>query len=288
MKHTYSWYTLLLVAGMSGLFAGCSKPSINNPGISESNLNAEFSITPVGGSANRFEIAASDSSYIFSKWDIGDGAGPVIGKHRQEIFMPDAGTYNITHYAAGKGGAIFSASKTLNVATTDPAAGNLVSGGKFESPDEDAKWKRFTISNPAIAWTMGSGKLTATGGGGGHSGIYQAISVQANKDYRFGMVVSGSGATDTWFEVYFGTIEPTPNADYSNGGVQIALNTWAGCGNTGFSGNINSIGCEGALKGKSGKIRFTQSGTIYLVIKTGGSNLGTSGISIDNVELRGI
>lgn len=288
MKHPYSCYPILLVAGMLSLFAGCSKPTVDNRGISESNLNAEFTITPVSGSANRFVIAATDSSYIFSKWDIGDGAGAVISKHKQEIFLPDAGTYTIIHYAAGKGGAIFSVSKTLTVATSDPAAGNLVKGAKFESPDDDAKWTRFTISSPAIAWTMAGGKLTATGGGWGHSGIYQAITVQANKDYRFGMVVSGSGATDTWFEVYFGTTQPAQNSDYSNGGVQIALNTWAGCANTAFNGNINSIGCEGALAGKNGKIRFAQSGTIYLVIKTGGANLGTSGISIDNVELRGI
>ncbi len=288
MKYSYSYYSILLVTGILGLLTGCSKPKVVDRGISESNLNADFTIAPVSGNANRFVIAANDSSYIASKWDLSDGAGPVFGKHRQEIFLPDAGSYSITHVAIGKGGATFSSTKPLNVATTDPAAGNLVQGGKFQSAADDVKWTRFTISSPAVQWTMANGKLTATGGSWGHSGIYQAIQVQANKDYRFGMVISGSGATDTWFEVYFGTTQPVQNSDYSNGGVQIAMNTWAGCGNTAFSGNINTIGCDGALAGKNGKIRFAQSGTIYLVIKSGGANLGTSGISITNVELRGI
>ena len=283
MKHI-SIYSVLIAAA----FAGCSKPGVDDHGITESNLDASFTLTPVAGSANRFIAKANDSSYILSKWDIGDGGGAIIDKHAKEIFLPDAGTYTITHFAVGKGGVEFSESETVNVATSDPVAGNLVEGGKFESPADDAKWTRVTISAPAVTWTMANGKMTAAGGDWGHSAIYQAIEVQADKDYRFSMLVSGSGATDTWFEVYFGTTAPAPNSDYSSGGIQIAMNTWAGCGNSAFIGNINAIGCDGALKGKNGVVRFAQSGTIYLFIKTGGANLGTSGITIDNVELRGI
>jgi hypothetical protein len=101
------------------------------------------------------------------------------------------------------------------------------------------------------------------------------------------MVVSGSGATDTWFEVYFGTTAPVANSDYTSGGIQIGLNTWNGCGNSAFNGNLATIGCSGSLVGKKGVVTFPQSGTIYLFIKTGGANLGTGGISIDNIELRG-
>lgn len=286
-RQSYNFYTFLLVAGV-GLFGGCSKPSVNDHGITESNLVADFTITPVAGSANKFMVTAKDSSYILSKWDISDGAGAVIGKHSQQIFLPDAGTYTITHTAVGKGGASFTKSETLNVPTSDPAAGNLLQGGKFETPDDDAKWTRLNISAPFVTWTMANGKLTAMGGSWGHSGIYQAVQVEANKDYRFGMLVSGSGATDTWFEVYFGSVAPTAGSDYSNGGIRIAMNTWAGCGGAAFNGNINKIGCDGALVGKDGVVRFATAGTIYIVIKTGGANLGTSGISVDNIELRGI
>jgi hypothetical protein len=219
---------------------------------------------------------------------LGDGGGAQIGRHSREVFLPDAGVYTITHLAVGKGGATFTDNETITVATSDPVAGNLVEGGKFESAADDAKWTRHVISAPAVTWTMAGGKMTAAGGSWGHSAIYQTVTVQANKDYKFSMLVSGSGATDTWFEVYFGTNAPAAGSDYSDGGIQIALNTWSGCGNSAFNGNINAIGCEGALKGKDGKIRFATGGTKYLFIKTGGANLGTSGISIDNVELRGM
>lgn len=275
-------YSTILITAI----AGCSKPGVDDHGIDETNLDATFTLTAVN--ANKWMAKANDSSYILSKWDIGDGGGAVIDNHSKEIFLPDAGTYTVTHYAVGRGGAQFSESETVNVATSDPVAGNLVQGGKFESAADDAMWTRHTISAPAVTWTVTNGKMTAAGGSWGHSAIYQAIPVQANKDYRFSMLVSGSGASDTWFEVYFGTVAPTPGADYSSGGIQIALNTWAGCGNSAFNGNINVIGCEGALKGKNGVVRFATAGTIYLFIKTGGNNLGASGITIDNVELRGI
>jgi hypothetical protein len=284
MKKIHSILCFAIIAAIGA--TSCSKPDINDQGLVQSTLDASFTVTQL--SANRFWVAAKDSSYILSKWDIGDGGGPQTGRHSREIFLPDAGTYTITHHAVGKGGVAFTASETINVATSDPVAGNLVQGGKFETPEDDAKWTRHVIGEPAITWTMANGKMTAMGGDWGHSAIYQAIEVEANKDYRFSMLVSGSGATDTWFEVYFGSVAPTPGNDYSDGGIQIALNTWAGCGNGPFSGNIAVIGCEGELKGKDGVIRFTTGGTKYLFIKTGGANLGTTGISIDNVELRGM
>jgi hypothetical protein len=277
----------LVGAAMIGLIASCKKDEVTDRGLTESSLNAEFTLTPVAGKVNTYLARVADSSYIMSKWDFGNGS-VVIGNATQEVFLPDAGVYTITHYAVGKGGFTASASKTVTIATSDPARGNLIKGGKFETADDDAKWTRHVISDPAITWTRSNGKLVAMGGNWGHSAVYQAIQVEANKDYRFAMSVSGSGATDVWFEVYFGTAAPVPNSDYSSGGIAIALNTWAGCGNTTFNGNIAVLGCEGALKGQNGKVRFTQAGTIYVFIKTGGANLGTSGISIDNVELRGI
>jgi hypothetical protein len=284
MKNKFLNYTAIITTSV--LFVACSKKEVVDRGLTESNLDATFTITTVN--TNNYTAQVKDSSYILSKWDIGNGNGPTVGKSTQPIFLPDAGSYLITHYAVGKGGATFTSSQTINVATSDPAKGNLVQGGKFETTDDEAKWTRLIISQPAVTWTRANGKMTATGGNWGHSAIYQAITVEANKDYRFAMQVSGSGATDTWFEVYFGTAAPVQNVDYTSGGIRISLNTWSGCGNTTFNGNIATIGCAGSLVGQNGKIRFTQAGTVYLLIKTGGANLGTTGISIDNVELRGI
>jgi hypothetical protein len=278
---------LLFVAATISAFTACKKEEVTDRGLTESNLDASFTMTPVAGKMNTYFVQAKDSSYIMSKWDFGTG-NAVVGKASQEVFFPDAGVYSITHYAIGKGGATFTSNQTVTIATSDPAKGNLVKGGKFETAADEAFWSKITISDPAITWTRINGKMVAAGGGWGHSAIYQAIQVEANKDYRFAMQVSGSGATETWFEVYFGTAAPVNGSDYSSGGIAIALNTWAGCGNTTFNDNIAKIGCAGALVGKNGTIRFAQAGTVYLLIKTGGANLGTSGISIDNVELRGV
>jgi hypothetical protein len=280
--------TFLYVSSAIGIMAGCSKPDVDDNGLADTDLNAEFTMTPVAGSAYRFVVAANDSSYIMSKWDLDNGAGAVAGRHSQQIFLPDAGSYNIKHFAVGKGGAIFTASKTVNIAVSDPAAGNLLQGSKFETAEDEAKWTKFTIGGTSVSWSRAGGKMTVTGGNWGHAGIYQAVQVQANKDYRFDMIVSGSGATETWFEVYFGKAAPVAGSDYTEGGRRIGLSTWDGCGGATFSGKITEVGCVGDLIDSEGKVRFAQSGTIYLVIKSGGANLGTSGISIDNVELRGI
>lgn len=288
MKHiSKSIAQFLIAVAMIGVVASCKKEKVTDRGFTENNLDASFTLTPVAGKTNTFIAQVKDSSYIMSKWDLGNGS-IVVGKATQEVFLPDAGEYTITHYAVGKGGATFTSSQKVTIATSDPARGNLVKGGKFETAADEAFWTKITISDPAVTWTRANGKMTAAGGNWGHSAIYQAIQVEANKDYRFAMQVSGSGATDTWFEVYFGTATPANGSDYTSGGIKIALNTWAGCGNTTFNGNIATIGCDGALVGKNGLIRFTTAGTVYLLIKTGGANLGTSGISIDNVELRGI
>ncbi len=285
-KYSQGLSYIISVAATITLLTACQKKSVEDRGLTETNLDASFTLTSVN--VNNYVARVNDSSYIYSKWDLGNGNGAAIGKATQAIFLPDAGTYTITHYAFGKGGASASANQTITVATSDPARGNLIQGGKFETADDEAKWTRLTIGAPAIDWTRTGGKMIATGGSWGHSAIYQAVTVEANKDYRFSMNVSGSGATDTWFEVYFGTATPVQNSDYTSGGIQIALNTWAGCGGTTFNGNIATIGCAGAMVGQNGKIRFTQAGTVYLLIKTGGANLGTTVISVDNIELRGI
>lgn len=283
MKKNFLNYIIL--AGVAGVLAGCEKKEFKEQPLSESNLEAGFTINKVN--ENNYIVQVKDSSYIMSKWDFGAGSGAAVGKATEKVFFPDAGSYTITHYAIGKGGTSFSSNTVVNVATSDAARGNLVQGGKFETADDESKWTKMTIT-PGVTWARNSGKMTATGGSGGHAAVYQTVTVQANKDYKFGMTVSGSGATDTWFEVYFGSTAPVAGSDYSNGGIKIALNTWAGCGNTTFNGNIASIGCSGDLVGKNGVIRFATAGTYYLFIKTGGSNLGTTGISIDNVELRGL
>jgi hypothetical protein len=273
---------------LSVIFVGsCKKENVGEGNGLKTDLQASFTIAPVEGRLNTYLVKNTTDGTLATKWDFDKETGFSMGKMTDTIFYPDAGTYSVNMQAMGKGGLFYdAAAQPVTVATSDPVAGNLVQGGKFNAGDE-AKWTTHPIS-VGVNIAMENSKMVATGGSWGHAAFYQAIQVQANKKYKFSMIVSGSGATDTWFEVYFGTAAPVANSDYKSGGIQIALNTWDGCGNTTFNGNLADIGCAGSLVGKKGEITFSQTGTIYLFIKTGGANLGTSGISIDNVELRGM
>ena len=168
-----------------------------------------------------------------------------------------------------------------NVELTPIDPPNLVQGGRFNAGDE-SKWTVLNIS-PGVTVNFTGGKAAWTGGSWGHAGIYQAIDVEANQKYQVNMNVSGSGASDTWFEIYVGTVVPQQGQDYNDGGMRLGLNTWLGCGKTAFDGPLTALSCNGT---GGGVVEFSTAGTVYLVIRGGGDNLGVAGISVDNVELR--
>lgn len=274
------------VAALAMLTAACmpESPDEGN-GLKTENLDASFNITPATNSPNRFTISASNNNYIFSRWNIDDGAGFYTGKQSEEIFLPDAGTYTIQHQAYGIGGVYTTTSKTLTVATSDPNSGNLVQGGKFETAEDIAKWTVLRISDSGTQWAFANGKATATGGGWNQQAIYQPINVVAGKTYKVDMVASSTtGVVNTWFEVYMSPLAPVQGTDYSDGGKKLSINTWAGCGMAPFSGKVSNIGCP--PNENEGLFTATATGVVYLVIKVGGEDL-KAGISIDNVEVRG-
>ena len=160
---------------------------------------------------------------------------------------------------------------------------NLVQGGNFDRSD----FNKWTISNITHGVTVrfANGRALYRGGNGGQAAIYQAIQVEANQKYQINMNVSGRGGTDMWFEVYIGKAEPQIGRDYNDGGKRLALNTWNGCGKTPFNAPLTQLSCEGAERGV---IQFPTSGTVYLLIKSGGGDLGTTGITLANVQLRAI
>jgi hypothetical protein len=168
---------------------------------------------------------------------------------------------------------------TIKVTPSDSSP-NLVQGGKFNTGDE-SKWTLLTISSPGVTVDLTGGKAVWKGGSWGHMGIYQAIQVEANKKYQVNMNISGSGASDTWFQVYVGKTVPQQGKDYTDGGSILGLNTWNGCGKTAFDGPLTSINCDGS----GGVVQFSTAGTVYIVIRGGGDNLGTTGISVDNVVM---
>lgn len=247
-------------------------------GLADTELSASFTVTPVAGKMNTYALRADNEGVLGIKWRKSDGAQFITGKVIDTVVYEDAGTYTITAEVNGRGGVKASSSKEVVVAASIPLENNIVKGG-FMDPGDQAFWLPITYS-PGVSFAIVNGKMVATGGNGGHAGIYQAVQVQAGKRYQIDMNVTGSGATDVWFEVYLGTDAPGAG-DYNSGGNRMGLNTWTGCGKTAFDGKLSSISCVGS----GGLVTATQTGTMYLVIRGGGSNLGASGIAIDRIGL---
>lgn len=265
---------------VTGIYAGCKPEKFEGNGLTSNDLQAAFNVTPVPGKPNYYILKADTKGVLAVKWDTGDGAA--ISKSVDTVFFPDAGNYSILLTAIGKGGVSKTSTQQLTVSTSDPSAGNLVKGANMGTGD-DAFWNHITISS-GVTFAIEDGKMVAKGGNNGHAAVWQAIDVVASRTYKVDMNVSGSGATDTWFEVYVGTKQPVNGQDYSDGGARIALNTWAGCGKTAFNGKLTSISCAGS----GNTLKFDKSGTVYLLIKSGGSNLGLTGIGFNKVTFRGV
>ncbi len=276
--------TLLLAVVSFGIFTACQPDEFEDSnGLGADGLNASFTVTPAEDQINTYILRAETENVLGVKWDkLGSGT-TVFGRTIDTVYYPDAGTYDVTLEVIGIGGKTASATNTITVPTSDPVAGNLIVGSKMEAGDEQF-WSIIQIS-AGVNMEFQDGKLLASGGGWGHAAVYQPIQVEAGRKYKVDLQVSGSGATETWFEVYIGKLQPTNGSDYSDGGIRISLNTWAGCGTSAFDGKLSELACGdndlGAL------YEATETGTVYVLIKTGGADLGESGIAIDNVEFRG-
>ena len=258
---------------------------VNQTIITKSDINPAFTVETI--TANKFKlIPTNDENVIFSKWDLGDGLGFTKYNTGDTLFLPDAGNYTIKRFVAGAGGVTSDTiSQTIVVATSDPNSGNLVLGSKFATTDDIAEWTIGGTGSTDGVWTFANSKATLTASGYGGRGIYQPITVEAGKTYKINMYVSSTtGVSETWFEVYCGYANPaTVSGDYSEGGALYVINTWAGTGNSAFAGKFSVVGPTD----KNGVFTATTSGTVYLVIRGGGNDM-KAGISITNVEFRGM
>lgn len=263
-------------------FTACQPDEVTNGnGLSDPDVDASFTVETIDGEPNRFKLTANRDAVLKSLWNTGDGF--YSGALTEEIFLPDAGTYTITHQAYGRGGVVNETSQELTVAASDPVAGNLVKGGKFETAADHEEWTVLQISDSGTYWTFNEGSANVVGLDYNQQGLYQPIEVEANKEYTIDMRVFGSGATNTWFEVYVSPTPPVQKQDYTAEGRRMGLSTWDGCANGAFDGKLSRIGCVGS----GNTVSFEQSGTVYLVIKSGGESLGSTGISVTNIEFRG-
>lgn len=271
----------LLLGSVVFFLVSCTPDSVGEGnGLDQDAVDGSFTVTKTA--ENKYKLTRNANNFITSKWNI-DDEGFNIGKNEENIFLPDKGVYVIQHQAIGKGGVIAgTGSQTITVPADDPVSGNIIQGGRFDTPSEISKWSIHTISPSGAQWVFANGKATIVASSSNQQAIYQAVNVVAGQKYAIDMVASSDTALDdTWFEVYMLNSLPASGQDVS-GTVYRNINTWDGCGKSPFKGRVSTIGCNSGKN--SGIYTATSTGTVYLVIKCGGKTVNS--LSVDKVELR--
>lgn len=241
--------------------------------------DAQFSYTFDTENPNKVFFSASPGvSTWYEHWNFGDNSA-AEGTEAEKIFYLQ-GDYDVRFKVFGEGGNAETV-QTISIAE-DLLGADLVSNGTFE---DDSGWTVLPISAGAEV-SLDGGKASWTGGGWGHVGIYQSVEVEANTTYQVQMDISGSGMSDCWFEVYVGTTAPVEGQDYVSGGIILGLNTWDGCGNEAFDGPLALLSCS--VGSSNGIFEYSEDVSAFLVIRSGGANLGAEGVSIDNVTIRAL
>ncbi len=149
--------------------------------------------------------------FVGTRWDVGKGSGPIMGKTTDTVFYPLAKTYTIKMQALDKKADYYVVLCSVNVTTTknDPAYDNLIKGGTFNAGD-DQFWGRYDATANKIVWTLANNAYTATTAtkpvtSQVNGGTYQAVQVVANKTYRFTTNVSyGATRIPGWKYVWCG------------------------------------------------------------------------------------
>lgn len=277
MKHISSTLINVLFWGTILMFSNCKDEEKAAPVPTKEDVVFSYTFDKQNPNLVHFKNDSKITSwYVY--WNMGPNVY-AEGAEASRFFIKQ-GTYPVRMKIFTAGGTAEAVQDIVIAA--DFKGENLLKGGKMK-PGDEVNWSILNISN-GVNWTFKNGSVTASGGNGGHKGLYQAISVQAGKTYKFDARVFGSGATDTWFEVYINEKAPVDGSDYSGVPMAAGLNTWNGCGKTPFDDKLSVLSCGGI----GNEMHFSKSGTVYLVIKTGGANLGTTGISLTDIEFYAI
>ena len=239
---------------------------------------AAFTVEAIEGMKNTYQLRSTTENAFIYKWDLGNGTEPFTGSQTDTAYYEEKGAYTVTLTAVSEGGHS-TASETIEVETDAVTGTNAVTGGNMEN---EAAWSLTTSGNTETNYEFIEGALNITNGSPSQGGIaiWQAVQLKGGRAYEFNASVKGSGMTNSWMEVILLEEEPEEGADPS-GNVFSGLNTWTGCGNEAFESTLSEMSCLG-----DGKVNVATDGTYYLVIKAGSwdGNLGTGGITIDNIE----
>lgn len=263
----------LLILAIILLSAGCDKD--DNPVVPPpTSEDAVFTFSFDDENSNSVNFSAEpNNANWYTHWSFGDNSS-AEGYEASKVYLKK-GDYDVRFKIFTEGG---SAESVQTVVINENFQGpNILLNGEFNGGDE---WTILPISD-GIDVNFTGDKAVWTGGSWGQEGIYQPVHVEANVPYQIDMEVSGSGLTDSWYEVYIGAEVPVEGQDYADGGIRLGLNTWTGCGNEPFEGLLTEISCVGE---GGGLVEFNTTGTVYFVIRGGGSSYN-DGLYLDNVTM---
>jgi len=269
-------YTLwVLIIGLCLCSSSCTESEEMIPAPSSDDLSFTYIVDDENPNLIHFNGRTNADAW-FIHWNFGDNTG-IEGLEASKVYFK-AGEYQVRFKIITEGGEA-SIVETI-VIEQDFAGPDLIENGGF---DTDASWTILGIS-PGVDIDISNGEASWSGGSWGNAAIYQKIDVEADKEYQINMDVRGGGLTDCWFEVFIGTVQPQQGVDYSDGGIQIGLSTWEGCGVEEFSGTLVDVACVGT----GGAFTWSTPGEAFIVIKSGGANMGDQGVTIDNIAIRSL
>jgi len=244
--------------------------------VSPTNEDAQFTYTFDSENQNKVLFTGTPNvDTWYTHWDFGDNTAAESLQVEKEYFLK--GDYDVRFKIFTEGGTAETV-QTISI-EKDIIGPNEVQNGEL---DGDDFWTVLPISG-GVEVEFKNGTAVWTGGGFGHVGIYQQVNLLANTSYQVNMDISGSGLTDSWFEVYIGTVAPVDGMDYTDGGMRLGLNTWDGCGSDPFDSSFSAISCKG-----DGIFEFANEASAYLVIRGGGADYGTTGVTVDNISIRAL
>jgi hypothetical protein len=272
-------YTLSLLVCFSLFFITACSSDEEEVIVAPTSSNAMFSYTIDPDNANRIVFAGEPTMKTwYTHWNFGDNTS-AEGIQTEKLFYLK-GDYEVKFKIFTDGGTA-ETTQTISIAE-DITGSNLLENGEL---NDSSSWTVLPIGDGADV-VFENGTAVWSGGGWGQVGIYQSITVEANTTYQIQLDIAGSGMTDCWFEVYVGTVAPTAGVDYTDGGIRLGLNTWDGCGSEPFDGPLTSLSCSNG--GGDGTFEFPNDATAYFVIRSGGADLGTDGVTVDNITLRAL
>jgi PKD repeat protein len=271
---------LLLFVSIALLMIKCT------PEVEEGSPPDAPDFTFLANPANLLEVTFTKTTEDASHyaWNFGDGT-PLSFEANPVHIYESPGTYNVILNARTHGGSKLKSAQVVVLGNEPP---NLIAGGDLS---DQSLWTVASAGMTLSTTSFANGELKFSNGAGpAQTNVlaYTTAQVEAGKTYKFSAKVKGSGASNSWFELYLGTTAPVAGSDYSEG-LYLGLNTWDGCGTSAFNGNLATLSCKANASGngKEGLLTFNNSGTIYLVFKAGSwdGSLGTDGITLDDVKL---